>query len=214
MPRKILQENPRENPPNFIQQKSSNTFLQIGRGKKWLPKSDRNRKKVTYPLLRPPFCGKNRDPVADKKGLGYHTPSRGFRMIEKNWSPSAWVACIKKSSPCSVAGVRRPGPEAHRHRRRSGISKPPVWLFAQKPFEAPNRPKPPQTPNFPKNPASPRNPPGIPTEFILSAIQNPTEFHWIPLNFPETSRISPNSPKFHRIPEISRKTGEERNSRN
>ena len=31
--RKILQENPRENPPNFIQQKSSNTFLQIGRGK-------------------------------------------------------------------------------------------------------------------------------------------------------------------------------------
>ena len=29
--RKILQENPRENPPKFIQQKSSNTFLQIGR---------------------------------------------------------------------------------------------------------------------------------------------------------------------------------------
>ena len=34
MPRKILQENPRENPPNFIQQKSSNTFLQIAQGKK------------------------------------------------------------------------------------------------------------------------------------------------------------------------------------
>ena len=32
VPRKILQENPRENPPNFKQQKSSNTFLQIGRG--------------------------------------------------------------------------------------------------------------------------------------------------------------------------------------
>ena len=32
VPRKILQENPRENPPKFIQQKSSNTFLQIGRG--------------------------------------------------------------------------------------------------------------------------------------------------------------------------------------
>ena len=33
-PRKILQENPRENPPEFIQQKSSDTFLQIGRGKR------------------------------------------------------------------------------------------------------------------------------------------------------------------------------------
>ena len=31
VPRKILQENPRENPPKFIQQKSSDTFLQIGR---------------------------------------------------------------------------------------------------------------------------------------------------------------------------------------
>ena len=30
---KILQENPRENPPEFIQQKFSDTFLQIGRGK-------------------------------------------------------------------------------------------------------------------------------------------------------------------------------------
>ena len=36
VPRKILQENPRENPPNSIQQKSSNTFLQIGRGKNHL----------------------------------------------------------------------------------------------------------------------------------------------------------------------------------
>ena len=44
-------------------------------------------------------------------------------------------------------------------------------LFAQKPFEAPNRPKQPQTPKFPENPALPE------TEFILSAIQNPTEFH-------------------------------------
>ena len=41
-----------------------------------------------------------------------------------------------------------------------------------------------------------------------------TKPHWIPLNFPEISRISPNSPKFHRIPEISAKSGEERNSRN
>ena len=51
------------------------------------------------------------------------------------------------------------------------------WLFAQKPFDPQNHPKPPQTPNFPENPALPRNPPGIPTEFILSAIQSPTEFH-------------------------------------
>ena len=31
--KKILQENPRRNPPKFIQQKSSDTFLQNGRGK-------------------------------------------------------------------------------------------------------------------------------------------------------------------------------------
>ena len=35
VPRKILQENPRENPPKFIQQKSSNTFLQIAHGRIW-----------------------------------------------------------------------------------------------------------------------------------------------------------------------------------
>ena len=51
-----------------------------------------------------------------------------------------------------------------------------VWLFAQKPLEAPNHPKPPQTPNFPENPAMPRNLAGIPTEFILSVILNSTEF--------------------------------------
>ena len=67
---------------------------------------------------------------------------------------------------------------------------------------------------FLKNPALPRNPPGIPTEFILSALQNPTEFHWVPLNLSEISQISTTSPKFHRIPEISAKSGEERNSRN
>ena len=32
---KILQENPRENPPKSIQQKSSNTFLQIAQGNRW-----------------------------------------------------------------------------------------------------------------------------------------------------------------------------------
>ena len=35
VPRKILQENPRESPPKFIQQKSSNTFLQIAQGNIW-----------------------------------------------------------------------------------------------------------------------------------------------------------------------------------
>ena len=48
------------------------------------------------------------------------------------------------------------------------------WLFAQKPCDPPNRPKTPQTPNFPENPALPQE---FPTEFILSAIQSPTEFH-------------------------------------
>ena len=38
VPRKILQENPRENPPKFIQQKSSDTFLQIAQGKNFCPK--------------------------------------------------------------------------------------------------------------------------------------------------------------------------------
>ena len=70
------------------------------------------------------------------------------------------------------------------------------WLFAQKPFDPPNRPN----PKFSRNPALPRNPPGIPTEFILSAIQNPTEFHWIPLNFSEISRNFPNFPEFAHIP--------------
>ena len=41
-------------------------------------------------------------------------------------------------------------------------------LFAQKPFEAPNRPNPPQTLSFPENPALRRNPPGILTQFIPS----------------------------------------------
>ena len=44
VPRKILQENPRENPPNFIQQKSSDTCLQIGRGKR-TQKSAKRRKR-------------------------------------------------------------------------------------------------------------------------------------------------------------------------
>ena len=70
------------------------------------------------------------------------------------------------------------------------------WLFAPKPFDPPNPPKSLQNPNFPENPALPRNPPGIPTEFILSAIQNPTEFHWIPLSFP---RNFPNFPEFAQI---------------
>ena len=35
------------------------------------------------------------------------------------------------------------------------------WLFAQKPFDPPNRPKPPQTPNFPEI----RRCPEIPQEF-------------------------------------------------
>ena len=70
-------------------------------------------------------------------------------------------------------------------------------LFAQKPFEAPNRPKPPQTPKFPEISGLPRNPPGIPTEFILSVIQSPTD---IPLSSPEFSRNFSNFPEIAQIP--------------
>ena len=69
----------------------------------------------------------------------------------------------------------------------------PGGFFCLSPENA-NRPKPPQTPNFPENPALPRNPPGIPTEFILSATQNP------PLNSPEFSRNSRISRKIAQIP--------------
>ena len=80
-------------------------------------------------------------------------------------------------------------------------------IFAQKPLTpqiAPNSSPNPQI--YPKNPALPHNPPGVPTEFILSAILN-SEFSRNFPNFPEAQI-------FHRIPEISGKSGEERNSRN
>ena len=55
--------------------------------------------------------------------------------------------------------------------------------------------------------------PEIPQEFPLNSYEapykTPTEFHGIPLNFPEISQISPNLPKFHRI----RQSREERDSR-
>ena len=112
------------------------------------------------------------------------------------------------------------------------------WLFAQKPLEAPNHPKPPQTPKFPENPVFPRNPPKIPTEFIWSAIQKPAEIPWIFANFLEITQISgprmgdwirrgwiwrfwgsgrkigpPKDTKSNHDGSISRKSGEERNSR-
>ena len=52
-----------------------------------------------------------------------------------------------------------------------------LWLLAQKLLEALNRRNHPKPQIFPENPALPRNLPGIPTEFISSAMQNPTEFH-------------------------------------
>ena len=56
VPRKILQENPRENPPKFIQQKSSNTFLQIAQGntlddRRWLPKTIKTGTSAPKPAL-------------------------------------------------------------------------------------------------------------------------------------------------------------------
>ena len=51
----------------------------------------------------------------------------------------------------------------------------------------------------PENVVLPRDPPGIPTEFILSAIHNTTELHPVPLNFPnypEFGHTPPNPLKF------------------
>ena len=80
-----------------------------------------------------------------------------------------------------------------------------------KAFWPPKSPETTPNPKFSRKsgfaPKSPRNSHWIHTK-------RHTEFHWISLNFPEISRNSPKSPKFHRIPEISAKSGEERNSRN
>ena len=84
------------------------------------------------------------------------------------------------AEPWNAGSFRKcPGREKPYHDQGDSL----VWTGPQwtgnlrkKPFETPNRPKPPQTPNFPEDPALPRNPPGIPTEFILSAILNSTEF--------------------------------------
>ena len=57
-------------------------------------------------------------------------------------------------------------------------------------------------PQSPRNHTKPRKPgvapkhPGIPAEFIWSAIQNPTELHWIHLKFPKFSH------EFAQIPPI------------
>ena len=51
VPRKILQENPRENPPKFIQQKSSDTFLQNGRGKIYFSEAKERSSQVQAPDL-------------------------------------------------------------------------------------------------------------------------------------------------------------------
>ena len=96
---------------------------------------------------------------------------------------------------------RRPWPQGGGYLRKSLLT----------PQIARNHPKP---QIFPKSNValnSPRNSHWIHTK-------RHTKPHWIPLNSPEffseISRISPNSPKFCRIPEISVKSGEERKSRN
>ena len=85
------------------------------------------------------------------------------------------------------------------------------WLFAQKPFDPPNRPKPPQIfLKIRRCPENPRNSHWIHTK-------RHTKPHWIPLNFPEFSRNFPNFPQIRpnsTESEISGKSGEERNSRN
>ena len=71
---------------------------------------------------------------------------------------------------------------------------------------------PPQTPDFPENPALLRSLPGIPLNSYSAPYKTPlnsAEFPWISPKFPEFP-----PPRFHRIPEMSGKSGEERNSRN
>ena len=63
------------------------------------------------------------------------------------------------------------------------------WLFAQKPFESPNPPNPPQARLSQKTRRCPEIPQGIPTEFVLSAMQNSSEFPWIFLKFEEFAQI-------------------------
>ena len=57
---------------------------------------------------------------------------------------------------------------------------------------APESPETTPNPRFSRKLGVARNPQGIPTEFILSAIQNPTEFHWIFLKFLECPRFCRN----------------------
>ena len=70
------------------------------------------------------------------------------------------------------------------------------WLFAQKPFDPPNRPKPPPNPKISRKsgvaPKSPRNSHWIHTK-------RHTKPHWIPLSPTEFSRNFPNFPQIAQI---------------
>ena len=78
--RKILQENPRENPPKFIQQKSSNTFLQIGRGKicsDFFRTSDLLSEQVDQIRQPSSFCR----PLRSPDGLLLHKVKKAHRAL-------------------------------------------------------------------------------------------------------------------------------------
>ena len=81
------------------------------------------------------------------------------------------------------------------------------WQFAQRPLATPNRPKPPQSLIFQEKQSLPRTALGIATEFILCAIQSPTEFYCVALSFSEFPQIPPNVPKSPKSPEMFGKQG-------
>ena len=87
------------------------------------------------------------------------------------------------------------------------------WLFAQQPFEAPNRPKTAPNLKFSRKlgvaPKFPRTSHLIHIKHHRKPHWISTEFPWVFLKFLEFPRIRPNSTE---SPEIFEKSGEERNS--
>ena len=120
VPRKILQENPRENLPKFIQQKSSNTFLQIGRGKVSESTASNTELSEFFGPHRAPgrelseflsayyLCAKGNSPNSplNSPSLPQNSVSSLFRnsALETVFRPFPWVSNMvqeRKSSPKS-----------------------------------------------------------------------------------------------------------------
>ena len=91
VPRKIHSENPRENPPKFIQQKSSNTFLQIAQGNiNQLRPEGRNRRGETRlrgPEVLGPLRGLGIRPLVQEFGVSETPSQRPLRAPERLSGP-------------------------------------------------------------------------------------------------------------------------------